>query len=80
MALTAEERKVCEDATAKLNKLNGVKLGQAYQFLSDLVEEKVTVRRSRPLSDRDKEILKARKNQLDESLSPDFRVRFSDKE
>ena len=76
MALTAEERKVREDATEKLNKLSGVKLGQAYQFLSDLVEEKVTVRRSRPLSDRDKEIPKARKNQLDESLSPDFKVRF----
>lgn len=48
MVLTKEERKVREEAVTKLNKLNGLKLGQAYQFLTDLVEEKVTVRRSRP--------------------------------
>lgn len=51
MALTAEERKVREDATEKLNKLSGVKLGQAIQFLTDLVDERVTVRRSRPVKD-----------------------------
>ena len=44
--LTTEEKKTREEATEKLNRLNGVKLGQAFQFLEDLVSEKVVVRRS----------------------------------